>query len=207
VQIVEQPRGGHLLVIELPRRDLLFHGAAEEFRFAHSVHFQHPLELRELERPDALTGLERADCLFADAGYRVGLVTPSTIAALPVCPAPGAGLRVVAKVAGSTLSVLLSERGRVRLVRCVDLASGEGDEMEQEESILPSLEQTLAYAEVQIGQPASRLLLCGFGSATEAFGRLAQQELGIPFTSIRSKFGPASQQNAGLLGLLEQYAA
>jgi hypothetical protein len=102
----------------------------------------------------------------------------------------------------------LLEQGRVRLVRCLDLSSGEGEEVEQGDfNILTLLQQTLAYAEDQIGQPATRLLLCGFGPETDAFGRLAQEELRLPYTGVRSRFGAASQQNAGLLGLLEQYAA
>ncbi len=188
------------------RKSVPFH--IEEAQVSYSVQLNEPRRIEVLAIAIARPILNEYEALFAEAGYRVGLVTPSTIAALPLCSDSEPGLRVVAKIAGSTLSVLLLERGRVRLVRCVDLASGEDDEVEDEESnILPSLEQTLAYAEDQIGQPASRLLLCGFGPQTEAFGRLAEQELRIPFTSVRSKFGPASQQNAGLLGLLEQYAA
>ncbi len=187
------------------RKSVPFH--IEDAQVSYSVQLNEARHIEVLAIAIARPILNEYETLFADAGYRVGLVTPSTIAALPLCAASEPGLHVVAKMAGSTLSVLLLERGRVRLVRCLDLASSEGDQMEQEESILPSLEQTLAYAEDQIGQPASRLLLCGFGPQTEPFGRLAQQELGIPFTSLRSKFGSASQQNAGLLGLLEQYAA
>ena len=52
-----------------------------------------------------------------------------------------------------------------------------------------------------------RPVLVGFGPETDAFGRLAQEELGIAYTGVRSKFGAASQLNAGLLGLLEQYSA
>jgi hypothetical protein len=93
-------------------------------------------------------------------------------------------------------------------VRCLDLTASEGDGIpEGDFNVLALLQQTLAYAEDQIGQTARRLLLVGFGPETDAFGRLAQEELGIPYTGVRSKFGAASQLNAGLLGLLEQYAA
>jgi len=95
----------------------------------------------------------------------------------------------------------------VRLVRCLDLAVVEGEEMPRDdETVLPVLRQTLAYAEDQIGQPVTRLLLCGFGTDTDSLGNLAQQELGISYAPLRSKFGAASQAKAGLLGLLEQYA-
>jgi hypothetical protein len=72
---------------------------------------------------------------------------------------------------------------------------------------MPLLQQTLAYAEDQIGQPISRLLLSGFGPDTDFLGRQAQRELKINYAPLRSKFGAPSQANAGLLGLLEQYAA
>ncbi|MGI8960353.1 MAG: hypothetical protein ACR2IV_11450 [Bryobacteraceae bacterium] len=188
------------------RKSVPFH--IEEAQVAYSVQVHEPKRIEVLAIAIAGPILNEYETLFTSAGYRVGLVTPSSIAALPLCAGPEPGLRVVAKVAGSTLSVLLLEQGRVRLVRCLDLASGEGEEVEQGDfNILALLQQTLAYAEDQIGQPATRLLLCGFGAETDAFGRLAQEELRIPYAGVRSKFGPASQQNAGLLGLLEQYAA
>ncbi len=70
--------------------------------------------------------LDEYEALIKDAGYRVGLVVPSSVAALPLCVNEERGLTVVAKTAGSTLSVMLLDGGRVRLVRCLDLAlSGE----------------------------------------------------------------------------------
>ena len=92
-------------------------------------------------------------------------------------------------------------------MRCLDFGDAEGGEVRPEIHILPALQQTFAYAEDQIGKPVSQLLLCGFGSETDELGRLAETEFRIPYLPIRSKFGPATQANAGLLGLLEQYAA
>jgi type IV pilus assembly protein PilM len=188
------------------RKTVPFH--IDEAQVAYSVQVNEPKRIEVLAIAIARPILSEYETLFTAAGYRVGLVTPSSIAALPLCTGPEPGLRVVAKVADSTLSVLLLEQGRVRLVRCLDLAAGEGEEVEQGDfNILTLLQQTLAYAEDQIGQPATRLLLCGFGPETDAFGRLAQEELRLPYAGVRSRFGAASQQNAGLLGLLEQYAA
>jgi hypothetical protein len=34
-----------------------------------------------------------------------------------------------------------------------------------------------------------------------------EREFGIPYTPVNSRFGPALAENAGLLGLLEQFAA
>jgi type IV pilus assembly protein PilM len=188
------------------RKTVPFH--IDEAQVAYSIQVDEPKRIEVLAIAIARPILTEYETLFTDAGYRVGLVTPSSIAALPLYARPEPGLTVVAKAAGSTLSVLLLEHGRVRLVRCLDLASAEGEELEQGDfNILALLQQTLAYAEDEIGQPATRLLLCGFGPETTTFGRLAEEELRIPYSTVQSRFGAASQQNAGLLGLLEQYAA
>jgi hypothetical protein len=72
---------------------------------------------------------------------------------------------------------------------------------------LAGLQQTMAFAEDQIGSRVQRLLLCGFGNQADSVGRIAERELSLPYVVVRSKFGLATQENAGLLGLLEQYAA
>ena len=46
--------------------------------------------------------LKKVESIISDAGYRVGLVTPSSIAALPLCAGPEPGLTVVAKAAGAS---------------------------------------------------------------------------------------------------------
>jgi len=106
----------------------------------------------------------------------------------------------------------------VRLVRCLDLTdaehaesdlAGDGGERERhnEDLILALLQQTLAYAEDQLGRAVSKVLLCGFGTETEAIGRMTEKQLGVAYEAVHSRFGAASQENAGLLGLLERYAA
>jgi type IV pilus assembly protein PilM len=187
------------------RKSVPFH--IDEAQLAYAVQLQEPKRIEVLVIAIARPILDEYERIFTDAGYRVGLVTPSCVATLPLCTA-ASGLTLLAKAAGSTLSVLLLEQGRVRLVRCLDLAGSEGEEAEREDrSILALLQQTLAYAEDQIGQSAARLLLCGFGPETDSLGKLAQREFGIAYSPVRSKFGVPSQENAGLLGLLEQYAA
>jgi type IV pilus assembly protein PilM len=189
------------------RKSVPFH--IDEAQLAYAVQLEEPKRIEVLAIAIARPILDEYERIFTDAGYRVGLVTPSSIAALPLCTNAGSGLTLLAKSAGSTFSVLLLEQGRVRVVRCLDLAGSEGgEEVEREDrSILALLQQTLAYAEDQIGQSVGRLLLCGFGPETDALGKLAQREFGIAYSPVRSKFGVASQENAGLLGLLEQYAA
>lgn len=189
------------------RKSVPFH--IDEAQISYSIQLNEAKRIEVLAVAIARPILDEYEALFGDAGYRVGLVTPSSIAALPLWSGPEPGLRLVAKSAGSILSVLLLEQGRVRLVRCLDLASGEGEKEAEpgELNVLALLQQTLAYAEDQIGQRATRLILCGFGQETDALGGVAQRELGVPYSPARSRFGAASQHNAGLLGLLEQYAA
>jgi type IV pilus assembly protein PilM len=193
------------------RKSVPFH--IDEAQLSYSIQVNEPKRIEVLAVAVARPILDEYEGLFAAAGYRIGLVTPSSIAALPLWSSAEGGLNIVAKSAGSILSVLLLEQGRIRLVRCLDLSNSDdedavGREPEpQDVTILALLQQTLAYAEDQIGQPARRLILCGFGAGTDTLGRLAEQELGVPYVPARSKFGAASQHNAGLLGLLEQYAA
>ena len=188
------------------RKTVPFH--IDEAQLSYSV------QVNELKRIEVLTVsiarpiLDEYEALIKDAGFRLGLVVPSSLAALPLCVNEERGLTVVAKTAGSTLSVMLLDGDRVRLVRCLDLKlSGDEAAVSEERTVLPLLQQTLAYAEDQIGQPISRLLLCGFGPDTDFLGRQANRELKINYAPLRSKFGAPSQANAGLLGLLEQYAA
>ncbi len=152
--------------------------------------------------------LAEYESIFVEAGYRLGLVLPSSLAALRLCDRGESGLTLLAKAAGSTLSVILLEGSRVRLVRALDLTGDESEwRLPAAAAVIPLLEQTFAYCEDQIGQPAARLLLCGFGPETESLGEAAEREFTIPVAPVRSKFGIASAENAGLLGLLEQYAA
>lgn len=188
------------------RKSVPFH--IDEAQLAYAVQLEEAKRVEVLVVAIARPILDEYERIFTDAGYRVGLVTPSCMATLPLCGDAASGLSLLAKAAGSTLSVLLLENRRVRLVRCLDLAGSEDEEAEHEDrSILALLQQTLAYAEDQIGHNVNRLLLCGFGPETESLGKLAQREFGIAYAPVRSRFGAASQENAGLLGLLEQYAA
>ena len=188
------------------RKSVPFH--IDEAQLAYAIQLQETKRIEVLTIAIARPILDEYERIFTEAGYRVGIVTPSSIATMRLCTGSGTGLMLLAKAAGSTLSVLLVENGRVRLVRCLDLASSEEEAAEREErSILALLQQTLAYAEDQLGQSARRLLLCGFGPETDALGKLAQREFGVPYAAVVSKFGVASQESAGLLGLLEQYAA
>jgi type IV pilus assembly protein PilM len=189
------------------RKSVPFH--IDEAQLSYAIQLQKPKRVEVLAVAIAKPILNEYEALFTEAGYQVGLVTPSIIAALPLCQIGEGGFTVVAKAAGATLSVLLLEGMSIRLVRCLNLATvdEEQDSISGELTVLDLVQQTLAYAEDQLGAAVKRLLLCGFGAETDVLGRLAQREFGIPYANLRSRFGAASQENAGLLGLLEQYAA
>jgi hypothetical protein len=90
----------------------------------------------------------------------------------------------------------------------VDLSEDEfGERGREGKRILPMLQQTLAFAEDQLGQPVSRAIFCGFGKDSDVLGAQMEKEFGVPSMPVRSRFGPALADTAGLLGLLEQYAA
>lgn len=188
------------------RKTVPFH--IDEAQLSYGVQVNEPRRVEVLAVAIARPILDEYEGIFLDAGYRVGLVTTSCLATLRLCASGDKALTLLAKAAGSHLSVLLLEQNRVRLVRCLDLSGTDGEAPDREENtVLPLLQQTLAYAEDQVGQPVGRVLLCGFGAAAETLGTLVQREFAIPYAPVRSKFGAPSQENAGLLGLLEQYAA
>lgn len=188
------------------RKTVPFH--IDEAVLSYAIQVNDPKRVEVLAVAIARPILDEYEAIFTDAGYRLGLVTPSCLATLRLCGSDNKALTLLAKAAGSNLSVLLMQQDRVRLVRCLDLSSSDGEELEREEhTVLPLLQQTLAYAEDQVGQPVGRLLFCGFGGAADRLGSLTEREFGVPYGLVRSKFGAASQENAGLLGLLEQYAA
>jgi type IV pilus assembly protein PilM len=188
------------------RKTVPFH--IEEARLAYSIQDSRLGHFEILAVAIANPILEEYESIFVEAGHRVGLVVPSLIAAMQFCEAGNEGITLLAKSAGSTLSIGLIEQGRLRLVRCLDLtAEDHADADHFGRSAFPVLQQTLAFAEDQLEQKVNRALLCGFGADTGVLGEQMEQEFGIPYTPVSSRFGPAHGENAGLLGLLEQFAA
>ncbi len=187
------------------RKTVPFH--IEEARLAYSIQDSRPGHYEVLAVAIANPILREYESIFVEAGHRVGLVVPSLIAALPFCEGTPEGITLLAKCAGSTLSIGLIEQGHLRLVRCIDLSTEDHDGADVSRPAFPVLQQTLAFAEDQLEQKVNRAVLCGFGSETGAIGEQMEREFGIPYTPANSRFGPALAENAGLLGLLEQYAA
>jgi type IV pilus assembly protein PilM len=140
----------------------------------------------------------RYEAPFRAAGLNPGLVTTSSLAALEL--APEAGLSVVAKLSGRVLTLLVREKGALKLVRCLELPAPEL------EDIAAVLAPTLVYIEDNLGGRAEKLLLCGFGSRTEEAERRFREELAVEVESLRSPLGSPGEHNAGLLGYLRSVA-
>lgn len=131
--------------------------------------------------------LARYEALFRNAGFHPGDVTVSALAALNLYK--GQEAAVLARLAGNTLTVMVTAAGKLRLFRCLAL------EEASDEEIRAVLYPTFAYAEDELGTPVRRLVLCGFD----------QVPAGLPCESepLRGRFGVAGAFNAGLLGYME----
>jgi type IV pilus assembly protein PilM len=149
----------------------------------------------------AMTPLEiisRYEAPFRTAGLNPGLVTTSSLAVLEL--APETGLSVIAKLTGGVLTVLVRDQANLKLIRCLELSSTTlGD-------ISAVLIPTFVYIEDNLGRPAEKLLLCGFGEETEEAVRRFSQELAVETEPLRSPLGMPGESNAGLLGYLRSIA-
>jgi type IV pilus assembly protein PilM len=141
----------------------------------------------------ALEIIARYEAPFRAAGLHPGLVTTSLITMAELNP--HADISVLARLNGKALTVAVMNGPSLKLVRCVELAEMNTDE------ILAVLLPTMAYVEDEMGSQPSRLLACGFGQ-----DRDWQSELGVPVAQLQSRFGAPAQHNAGLLGYLQSIA-
>ena len=141
----------------------------------------------------ALEIVSRYEAAFRAAGLHPGHVTTSAIAMADLNHAPG--VSIIARLNSRILTVVVMNGPTLRLVRTVELASIEPDE------VLAVLFPTMAYVEDEMGTQAARVLMCGFGEA----GRAPEwaSELQVPVEPLRSRLGAPTGVNAGLLGYLE----
>ena len=140
----------------------------------------------------------RYESPFRAAGMSPGLVTTSGIAALEL--APESGLSVLAKLTGHVLTVLVREKSTLKLVRCIEMPSAGLEE------VASVLVPTFVYVEDNLGGRADKLILCGFGTETEAAQHRFSRELGVAVEPLRSPLGTPGEYNAGLLGYLRSIA-
>jgi type IV pilus assembly protein PilM len=139
--------------------------------------------------------IARYEAPFRAAGLNPGLVTTSILAALEL--APEAGLSVLAKISGRVLTVVVRQKSLVKLVRCLEVASQELDD------IAAVLLPTFVYVEDNLEGAAESLLLCGFGAQSEAARMRFEKELGVAVEPLRSPLGLPGENNAGLHGYLQ----
>lgn len=137
----------------------------------------------------------RYEAPFRLAGFHIGWVTTSTLAALELVPATG--LKVLAKLTGRILSLAVLDSGVLKLVRAIQLTEVNLEEM------LGHMHPTFAYVEDQLAASPDTLLVCGFGAATEGARSWLQSALRVKTEALASHWGQPGEFNAGLLGYLE----
>jgi type IV pilus assembly protein PilM len=142
--------------------------------------------------------VSRYEAPFRMAGMNPGLVTTSSLAALEL--APEGGLSVLAKLSGRVLTVLVRDKIQLKLVRCLELPSPSLAD------IAAVLIPTFVYIEDNLGRPADKLFLCGFGAEEQEAERRFAEELSVEVEPLRSPLGTPGENNAGLLGYLRSIA-
>jgi type IV pilus assembly protein PilM len=143
----------------------------------------------------ALEVVARFEAAFRAAGFQPGLVTVSSLAALALVPA--GGMTVLARLSGRTLTVCVTDRGRLKLMRCVEL-----DAVSVEET-LGVLYPTFAYIEDELKARPETMLACGFGPLMAELAARVQADFGFRPAPLGSRLGAPGPENAGLLGYLE----
>jgi type IV pilus assembly protein PilM len=135
----------------------------------------------------------RYEAAFRAAGLHAGHVTTAAIAAAELNIHPGTSL--MARRVGPLLTVSVLNGAAPRLIRTVELASDDAEE------VLGVLFPTLAYVEDELRTQAARILLCGFDEDGRAPDWVS--ELQIPAERLQSRFGVPDGSNSGLFGYLE----
>ena len=141
----------------------------------------------------------RYEAPFRAAGMNPGMVTTSALAALQLINEPG--IAVTAKLNGSVLSLLVTAGSGLKLARSLELPARSLDD------IAGDLYPTFVFVEDNLGAPAGKLLLCGFGDLTRAAQERFGRELGIEVDVVRTPSRLPGETDAGLLGYLHGLGA
>jgi len=132
---------------------------------------------------------------FRQAGFQVGWVTVSALAALELVSVEG--LKVLVKRTGRFLTISVQSAGVLKLMRSIELTDSTREE------IAGHLHPTVAYIEDQLSARPDALLLCGFETGAESLRAWLETELGVRVGLLASPYGQPAEYNAGLLGFLE----
>lgn len=143
--------------------------------------------------------ISRYEAPFRSASIEPGLVTTSALASLELVNEKGTV--VVAKWSARILSIMVLERGVLKLVRSLELAEPGTAE------IAADLYPTLVYIEDNLATKAEKLLLAGFGRLAPEAREQFVRELRLPVEILESGAGVAGENNLGLLGYLQSLAA
>lgn len=134
----------------------------------------------------SLETLARYEAPFRAAGFHVGFVTTSMLAALHAVP--DAGCQVVVKLNGQVLALAVTDNGALRLLRTIELPEASA------EAIAEHLIPTLTYIEDEWGKKPRSVYAVGFDPAW--------LEAELPAEVLDGPFGAAQAHNAGLMGWL-----
>lgn len=118
--------------------------------------------------------IARYEAPFRAAGLHPGMVTSSSLALLELLPEEGSVL--VAHRSTGALTVLHVREGELALSRTLELSAHRSDPLEE---ISEDLYPTLVYVEDQTGARPDRLILVGFGDASEEAAARLGVELDI----------------------------
>jgi len=161
-------------------------------------YYAQPKKGDKIEVVVAVTAMEvlaRYEAPFRQLMFQPGSVTTSGLAALNLVNP--AGVTLVAKLSGRTLTVLVLDGSTLKLVRCMGMEEGGEEEIES------VLHPTFAYIEDELHSKPSRLLTCGFGNGYQELTDHWQTAWGVDVEPLRSHHGPPGQNDAGLLGYWE----
>ena len=139
--------------------------------------------------------VQQYEAPFRASGFHPGFVTTSSLASLNLLSV--AGISLLVKLSGRSLSVLVLRDNLVHLARCIEL---ENERLDDVESVL---HPTIAYVEDELKTRPKHIWLAGFGADLEQVARRWESEWGIPVQGVRSRFGTPGRGNTGLFGYLE----
>jgi type IV pilus assembly protein PilM len=143
--------------------------------------------------------VSRYEAPFRASGIEPGFVTSSALASLELVHENG--VVVVAKLGGRIVTIMVLDRGALKLIRSLELSEGGVAE------IAADLYPTFVYVEDNLGAKAEKLLLCGFGNIAAPARERFARELNLPVEIVSAAAGVAGENNLGLLGYLRSLAA
>ncbi|MBI3694931.1 MAG: hypothetical protein HY238_08850 [Acidobacteria bacterium] len=134
-------------------------------------------------------------------GLAPGYVSISVAAALNLLVEHG--VTMLAKLSGHSLSLVVVDQGKVRLVR--SLAAGASPETLTEDRLremAADLYPTFVYVTDNFGAPVSKLVLAGFGHAFPLANEVFRRELGYEAEALKGPAGILEAHSTGIWGFL-----